>query len=60
MRDPADIRRDIERTREELAASIVSLRHQVTEATDWRTWARRRPLAFLGGVFLFGLVLGAR
>lgn len=59
-RDPAEIRAEIERTREEIALSLAQLRTQVSEATDWRVRVRRRPLAFAGTAFALGLLLGVR
>jgi len=60
VRDPAEIQGEIDRTREELAASIVLLRQDLAQAADWRTWVRRRPLAWVGAAFLAGFVLGTR
>lgn len=57
-REPQEIRRDIERTREELARSIADLQQSMAEATDWRTWVRRRPLALSATVFGAGVVAG--
>lgn len=59
-RDPAEIRTEIERTREEIAQSIVALRDSVTDAADWKTWVRRNPLPFLAGAFAIGLIIGFR
>lgn len=54
------IRRDIERTREQLATSVVALKHEVAVRTDWREWVRRRPGLVLGAAFAVGLYLGTR
>lgn len=59
-RDPSEIRSDIEKTREEIAASLSALRTSVTEATDWKTYIRRQPLVFVGGAFAVGLLIGVR
>jgi ElaB/YqjD/DUF883 family membrane-anchored ribosome-binding protein len=59
-RDPDVIRHDIERTREEIAESLATLRTSVTEAADWRTYVRRQPLAYIGGAFALGLLLGLK
>lgn len=54
------LRRDIERTREQLATSVVALKHEVAVRTDWREWVRRRPGLVLGAAFAVGLYLGTR
>lgn len=59
-RDPQEIRSDIERTRDEIAQSIVSLRDSVSDATDWRIWVRRNPLPFVGAAFALGFLIGFR
>jgi ElaB/YqjD/DUF883 family membrane-anchored ribosome-binding protein len=59
-RDPKEIRTEIERTREEIAHSLASLRSSVTEATDWKTYVRRQPVAVLGGAFALGFLIGFR
>lgn len=59
-RDPAAIKAEIERARLELAASVLALRDQVGEVTDWRVWVRSRPRTVLLGAFAFGLWLGYR
>lgn len=59
-RDPAEIRSEIERTREEIAQSIVSLRDSVTDAADWRGWVRRNPIPFLATAFAVGFIVGLR
>ncbi len=60
VREPDQIRAEIERTRDEIATRLASLRTSVTEATDWKTYVRRRPLAFLAGAFGLGLLVGLR
>lgn len=57
-REPQEIRRDIARTREELARSLVDLQQSVAEAADWRVWVKRRPLALSATVFGAGVVAG--
>lgn len=59
-RDPQEIRSDIERTRDEIAQSIVSLRDSVSDAADWRIWVRRNPLPFVGTAFALGFLIGFR
>lgn len=57
-REPQEIRRDIARTREELAQSLADLQQSVAEAADWRVWVKRRPLALSATVFGAGVVAG--
>lgn len=59
-RNPAALRAEIERTRAELATSVTALREQVTQATDWREWVRKRPLLTVGAAFMIGFLLGQR
>jgi len=59
-RDPNEIRTEIERAREEIAQSLITLKSSVTEATDWKSYVRRQPLAFVGGAFAIGLLIGLR
>jgi hypothetical protein len=59
-RTPEEVRASIERTRAELAASVLELRREVEVTIDWRNWVRKNPGPFLMGAFLFGLMLGAR
>ena len=58
------IRRELENARQEVAASLLALRHKVTRPIDWRMAIRRRPLAaVIGGVFVgftVALLTGAR
>ena len=49
---------EIARTRERVSQSVLALRQAVARETDWREWVRRRPLAFLGGAFALGVILG--
>jgi len=51
---------EIERTRERLAASLGSLKHELDTLTHWRGWIARRPLPFFAGAFLLGLLVGSR
>ncbi|HVR61460.1 MAG TPA: hypothetical protein VMU50_06140 [Polyangia bacterium] len=62
MLDPDVVRaeREIERTREQVAMSVLALRDEVARRADWREWVRARPAAFLGAAFLLGLWWGQR
>ncbi|HYH94521.1 DUF3618 domain-containing protein [Hyalangium sp.] len=59
-RNPAALRAEIERTREELATSVSALREEVAHATDWREWVRKRPLLAVGTAFTIGFLLAQR
>lgn len=68
-RDPSDgrgsketteIRSEIERAREQIATSVLELRHQMALNTDWHVWFKRRPALFLGLSFAVGFFLGTR
>jgi ElaB/YqjD/DUF883 family membrane-anchored ribosome-binding protein len=60
LREPALIQAEIERAREEITRSVLALRERVNEATDWRTWVRRRPALALTVAFGVGFWLGYR
>ena len=60
VREPEEIRSEIERTREEIVQSLATLRTTVTEAADWKTYVRRRPLVAIGGAFAVGFLIGLR
>ncbi|HEX3695922.1 MAG TPA: hypothetical protein VH374_11075 [Polyangia bacterium] len=51
---------EIERTREQVAMSVLALRDEVARRTDWREWIRARPTTFLGAAFVLGFLWGRR
>ena len=51
---------DVERARERVASSMLALRAEVVRKTDWRSWVRRQPTAFLGAAVVVGFWLGYR
>jgi hypothetical protein len=51
---------EIARTRLRVADSLQALRQEIGRWSDWREWVRRRPLPFLCGAFLMGVLLGSR
>jgi hypothetical protein len=55
-----EVRAEIAKAREQIQSSVVALREQVTVASDWRRWVRRRPGLFIGGCFALGFYLGYR
>lgn len=57
-RSAAEIRRDIDRQRQELSHSVMALRGRVTELTDWRRHIseHRRELAI--GAAVLGFAVG--
>ena len=60
--DPAlqDARAEIERTRDEVALSVVALQRELVRTTDWRTWVARKPVLSLSLAFGIGYVIGHR
>jgi uncharacterized protein DUF3618 len=57
-RTPAEIRASIEANRAQLAHSLVRLRGEVTELTDWRMQIRRHRKQVLIGAAVAGFVVG--
>jgi hypothetical protein len=58
--DVARAEEEIERTREQVALSVLALRQEVVRRADWREWIRDRPGTFLGAAFVLGLLWGRR
>lgn len=52
------VEREIERTRERIAASLARLRTEMSAVTDWRQQYARRPWVFVAGALGVGLLLG--
>lgn len=63
-RDTDEIRRDIEASRRQIAASLGTLRTEVSSsverALDWRQWVHDHPTTAVGIAFGVGLYLGLR
>jgi hypothetical protein len=59
-RTPADVRAEIERTREEIVSSANALRREMAMRMDWKRWVRQNPGLFIAGAFVLGFWLGAR
>jgi hypothetical protein len=57
-RTPEEIRASIEKNREELAHSLVRLRDEVAEATDWRKQIVTHQKQATIGAAAAGFVLG--
>ena len=57
-RSPEEIRSNIERVREELAGSIIELREEVTELTDWRKKIMDNRDRVLIGAAVAGFLVG--
>lgn len=57
-RSPAEIRRSIESTRQELAFSVNDLRSKVGELTDWRRQLAENRQKALIGAAVAGFVVG--
>ena len=60
FRTQEDVRAEIERAREQIQSSVVALKHEMSRATDWREWVRRRPGLCLGAAVALGFYLGYR
>lgn len=58
--DAAELRAELERAREQIRSSAVTLRQEVARVTDWREWVRRRPALCLGAACALGFYLGYR
>lgn len=57
-RSAEEIRRDIVRTREELAGSVEALRFRVGQLTDWRRQVREHRQELIIGAAVAGFVIG--
>ena len=57
-RTPDEIRASIEQSRRELGVSIVKLRDEVAELTDWRAQIRRNQQPLMIGAAAAGFVIG--
>lgn len=51
---------EIARAREKVNVSLVALKREIAETTDWRQWVRKRPLTALAVAFGAGYLLGRR
>ena len=56
-RSPDEIRRSIDRNREELVQSIEQVRGKVRELTDWRSHLRRNRTKAIVGATVAGFVI---
>ncbi|HET9719446.1 MAG TPA: DUF3618 domain-containing protein [Solirubrobacteraceae bacterium] len=57
-RTPEEIRASIEQSRQELGVSIVKLRDEVAELTDWRAQVRRNQQSLMIGAAAAGFIIG--
>jgi hypothetical protein len=57
-RSSAEIRKDIERQREQLGHSVEALRNRVTELTDWRRQVREHRTEIITGAAIVGFAVG--
>lgn len=57
-RSADEIRRDMIRTREELASTVDTLRGRVGELTDWRRQVRAHRKQIIAGAAVAGFVVG--
>ncbi|MGC1853449.1 MAG: DUF3618 domain-containing protein [Solirubrobacterales bacterium] len=58
QRTPAEIRRDIDRQRQDLGRSVEALRGRVAELTDWRRQVREHKQQLVAGAAVAGFVIG--
>lgn len=58
-RTTEEIQAEIARVRESLQRDVSALQVTVRDKLDWRRPVRERPLAWVGGAFVVGFVLGA-
>ncbi len=59
-RSSAEIRNDLERTREELSTSVDQLRLKVGELTDWRRQVAAHREKLIVGAAVVGFAVGVR
>lgn len=57
-RTTVEIKRDIDRLRENLERDVHALEVEVRQKLDWSRHVRERPLLFVGGAFGLGVVIG--
>jgi hypothetical protein len=57
-RTPEEIRASIEQNREQLGTSLVRLRNEVEQLTDWRAQLRRSEPQLTRAAAISGFVLG--
>lgn len=57
-RTPDEIRASIEQNRQQLGTSLVKLRAEVVQLTDWRSQLRARQQELMIGAAVAGFVLG--
>jgi len=60
QRTPAEVRAEIERTREEIVSSANALRREMAMRMDWKRWVRQNPGLFIAGALALGFWLGTR
>jgi hypothetical protein len=58
-RSPSEIRTSMEVNRAQLERSMVRLRGEVAELTDWRLQVRRHRRGAIAGAAIAGFLLGA-
>lgn len=56
-RTEEQIRMSIEAARHQISRSLDTLRDEVHETFDWKSYVRRRPLACVGGAFALGVFI---
>jgi len=57
LRDAAAIRAGIERARQDIEQSVNTLRANVSDTFNWRSFVRRHPGACFAGALMAGLLI---
>jgi hypothetical protein len=57
-RTPDEIRASMETNREGLSTALTSLKHEVTELTDWRKQVREHKTELIAGTAVLGVAIG--
>jgi ElaB/YqjD/DUF883 family membrane-anchored ribosome-binding protein len=60
VRTTEDVKRDLERTRAELAETTVILREKLALGRRIEEWVHENPAVAIAGAFVFGFLVGFR
>ena len=60
VRTSEDVKRDLERTRADLAETTVMLREKLAVGRRIEEWVEQNPYVTIAGTFAFGFILGFR
>ena len=56
--DIAHAEAELNRSRQQVARSVMALRRHIAKRMDWRQWVRDRPVHFAIAAFAVGLFIG--